>query len=116
MVNSYDNTIVYLDNFINIIIKEIEKKDSKTLLIYLSDHGEILGENNLWLDAQKGKASENPAMLIWCSSKFNKEYPNIISNLKMNKNKKTDLDFFYNSILYLFKIENIPYDKNKVIF
>lgn len=116
MINSYDNTIIYLDYFINDIIKEIEKKNSKTLLIYLSDHGEILGENNLWLHAQKGKESENPAMLIWCSSKFKKEYPNIISNLKLHQNKKTDLDFFFNSVLDLYKIENIPYDKNKVIF
>ncbi|PKB15685.1 phosphoethanolamine transferase [Flavobacterium sp. 5] len=116
MINSYDNTILYLDYFINETIKELEKQNSNTILIYLSDHGEILGEENLWLHAQQGKASENPAMLIWCSSKFKKEYPNIISNLKSHQNLKTNLDFFYHSILNLYQIEGVPYDKSKVIF
>jgi len=116
MINSYDNTIVYLDYFINETIKEIEKTNSNTILIYLSDHGEILGENNLWLHAQKNKASENPALLIWCSAKFKKKYPNIISNLKSHQNKKIHLDFFFPSIIDLYKIDGIKYNKNKVIF
>lgn len=116
MINSYDNTIVYLDYFLNELIKHVEKQNSNTVIIYLSDHGEILGEDNLWLHAQKTKASENPALIMWYSNNFEKKHPKIIANLKSNQNKKIDLDFFFPSILYLYQIENISYDKKKVIF
>jgi lipid A ethanolaminephosphotransferase len=114
MINSYDNTILYLDYFINETIKHVEKFNSNTLIIYLSDHGEILGENNLWLHAQKGKESENPAMIIWYSDSFKEKHPTLITNLKSNKAKKINLDFFFPSIIDLYKIEGLQYDKEKV--
>ncbi len=115
MVNSYDNTILYLDYFINETIKHIEKYNSNTLVIYLSDHGELLGENDLWLHAQPGKETQNPAMLIWYSDKFEKKHRNLITGLKSNSGKKLDLDFFFPSIISLFEIEGIKYDKKKVL-
>ncbi|MGV3696150.1 phosphoethanolamine transferase [Flavobacterium sp.] len=116
MINSYDNTIVYLDYFINEVIAFVEKQNSNTVLIYLADHGEILGEDNQWLHAQNSKASENPALLIWYSDGFEKKYGGIVANLKSRQNNKTDLDFFFNSIIYFYKIQGIPYDRKKVIF
>lgn len=49
--NSYDNTILYTDHFINQTMKLLEDLPSTTAssLIYVSDHGESLGENNLYL-------------------------------------------------------------------
>jgi glucan phosphoethanolaminetransferase (alkaline phosphatase superfamily) len=113
MINSYDNTIVYLDNFINETIKQVEKYPSNTLVIYLSDHGELLGENNLWLHAQKGESVSNPAMLVWYSEGFKKKHPTIIHNLELNRTKKINLDFFFPTIVNLFDINGIKYDSNK---
>lgn len=115
MINSYDNTIVYLDYFLNKTIQQVEKYSSNTLIIYLSDHGELLGENNLWLHAQPGKESEHPAMLLWYSDTFEKKHHEWVSKLQLNKDKKINLDFFFPSILNLFKIEGIPYDKTKAL-
>jgi lipid A ethanolaminephosphotransferase len=49
--NSYDNTILYTDYFIDQTISLLEglKADTTTSLFYVSDHGESLGENNLYL-------------------------------------------------------------------
>lgn len=116
MINSYDNTIVYMDYFVNETIKLVEKQNSNTLIIYLSDHGELLGEDNLWLHAQPGKASENPAMIVWYSNQFKNKYPKVVSNLKSHQTQKLDLDFFFHSILDLYQIKGIPYDQKKVIF
>jgi lipid A ethanolaminephosphotransferase len=116
MINSYDNTILYLDYFINETIKYVESKNSNSIIIYLADHGELLGENNKWLHAQNEKASQNPAMLIWYSEKFKQQNKAIISRLESHQNQKIPLDFFFNSILELYKIEGIPYDKQKAIF
>ncbi len=116
MINSYDNTILYLDFFINQTIAEIEKTKSNTILIYLSDHGEMLGENNQWLHAQDNKFLTNPAMIIWYSDQFYKKNKEIVESLESNRLKKTDLDFFFHSILDLYQINNIDFKKSKSIF
>jgi len=89
---------------------------SKTILIYLSDHGEILGENGKWLHAQEDDASKNPAMIIWYSDEFNYSYPELVSALRENSTKNISTDFFYHSILDLFKVQNFEYNKRKSIF
>lgn len=116
MINSYDNTILYLDSFLNNLISIIKEKQSKTLLIYLSDHGELLGENGNWLHAQDGEASKNPAMVIWYSESLKNDYPNLINNLKLHSSKKIPTDFFYHSILDLIGTKNLNYNKNQSIF
>lgn len=49
--NSYDDTILYTDYFINQTMNLLEKLPDGTQasLLYISDHGESLGENNLYL-------------------------------------------------------------------
>lgn len=116
MVNSYDNTILYLDYFLDAAIGEIEKNDSETLLIYLADHGEMLGENNMWLHAQPGNGVANPAMLIWYSDGFAEKHPEIVGKLVSAKNGTVKLDFLFPSILGLYGIGNVPYDGAKSIF
>jgi glucan phosphoethanolaminetransferase (alkaline phosphatase superfamily) len=116
MINSYDNTILFLDSFISDIINTVKKSERNTLLIYLSDHGELLGENGKWLHAQEDGASENPAMFIWYSDQLNNSYPELIEALKENSLKNIPTDFFYHSILDLNKVQNIDYKKEKSIF
>ena len=116
MINSYDNTLMYLDYFINETIKLVEKENSNTLLIYLSDHGEMLGKNGLWLHAQSDKELMNPALILWYSDKFKEKNPTVITQLQANRSKKIALDFFFQSILDLFKIEGIDYKKDNLIY
>ncbi|RXP45875.1 phosphoethanolamine transferase [Lutibacter sp. HS1-25] len=116
IINSYDNTILYLDNFLNNVIHKIKKSKSKTILIYLSDHGEILGENGKWLHAQGDDASTNPAMFIWYSDSFKQTYPEKIKNLQLNASKQITTDFFFHSILDLIEIQNFNYEKSQSIF
>lgn len=50
LVNAYDNTIVYTDYILHSIIEELNQlKDYKSTMIYVSDHGESLGEKNLYM-------------------------------------------------------------------
>lgn len=116
LINSYDNTIVYLDYFLNELIKKLKKSNKKTILIYLSDHGEVLGENGKWLHAQGNDASKNPAMFIWYSDQFKKEFPEKVSSLLEKKNDTIATDFLYHSILDLSEIRNFEYDKKESIF
>ena len=116
IINSYDNTILYLDYFLNNLIEKLKKSSKKTILIYLSDHGEILGEDGRWMHAQNHKASKNPAMLVWFSSNFEKNSPLKISNLKAKKKDSITTDFLFHSILDIAKIENFNYIKSQSIF
>lgn len=49
--NAYDNAILYTDHFLAKTIELLKKNDDKfeTALFYVSDHGESLGENGLYL-------------------------------------------------------------------
>jgi len=116
LINSYDNTVLYLDNFLYKLILNLKKSRTETILIYLSDHGEILGENGKWLHAQNDKASTNPAMLVWYSNEFEKAHPDKVKNLKNNASTRITTDFFFNSILDLIDVENFNYIKSKSIF
>ncbi len=53
LVNTYDNTIAYTDYVLSRIITELvvisESQDVKTSMIYVSDHGESLGESGVYL-------------------------------------------------------------------
>jgi len=50
VVNAYDNTIAYSDRVLNALIETLSRhRAHHTALIYLSDHGESLGEMGLYL-------------------------------------------------------------------
>jgi lipid A ethanolaminephosphotransferase len=50
LINAYDNTIVYTDYILSKIIDDLkELKDFKSSMIFISDHGESLGEKNLYM-------------------------------------------------------------------
>ena len=51
ITNVYDNTIAYTDFVISQLINKLQKyrDDYNVALMYMSDHGESLGENGLYL-------------------------------------------------------------------
>ena len=50
ITNTYDNTIRYVDGFIERVIARLAReKDWKSSVFYVSDHGESLGENGIYL-------------------------------------------------------------------
>ncbi|WP_280546998.1 MULTISPECIES: phosphoethanolamine--lipid A transferase [unclassified Halomonas] len=50
IVNSYDNAILYTDSVLDDLIGVLEQQPSlATAMLYVSDHGESLGENGIYL-------------------------------------------------------------------
>lgn len=50
IVNAYDNTILYTDHVLAEAINMLERQDKAiATMVYMSDHGESLGENGLYL-------------------------------------------------------------------
>lgn len=112
--NSYDNTVLYFDNFLSKVIEKL--KNNNAVIFYVSDHGESLGENGIFLH---GTAIENAPdeqrkvpMIVWMSDKFIKNNPNefvkIKKNNKLNREGKLSVkhDHFFHSILGCTKIKS----------
>ncbi|KAA0914086.1 phosphoethanolamine transferase [Psychrobacter sp. ANT_WB68] len=51
VINGYDNAIRYTDYFLNATIDKLKtyEQDYDVVMVYISDHGESLGENNVYL-------------------------------------------------------------------
>ncbi|HIF9309104.1 TPA: phosphoethanolamine transferase [Photobacterium damselae] len=79
IVNSYDNTILYTDYVIDQLIQKLKgySKEYNTALFYISDHGESLGEDGLYLHgtpyALAPKYQTTVPMMIWMSKGFEQD-------------------------------------------
>lgn len=76
LFNAYDNSIIYTDYFLNKTINILKDMDIPSMMIYISDHGESLGEYNLYLHGTPYSIApdfqKNIPFLIWKSNDFNK--------------------------------------------
>jgi lipid A ethanolaminephosphotransferase len=74
--NSYDNAILYTDYFLAEVIQFLKKYDGdyETAMLYVSDHGESLGENGVWLHAapyiMAPKAQTHVPAILWLGQHF----------------------------------------------
>jgi len=97
IINSYDNTILYMDFFIHSIIGRL--RDKNAIMIFLSDHGESLGENNTWLHAVDSSPIHNPACMVWMSPAYKKNHPEIYNRALQNQKRRFHTDFIFPSML-----------------
>lgn len=71
IINAYDNTILYTDYFLAETIKLLKEYDRKhqTMMLYVSDHGESLGEKGIYLHGapfmMAPEAQINVPLFIW---------------------------------------------------
>ncbi|MCC8145775.1 MAG: phosphoethanolamine transferase, partial [Bacteroidales bacterium] len=114
MINSYDNTILYTDYFISKVINEL--KDKNAIVFYLSDHGEALGEEGIWLHAANVYSTHYPACFVWMSDIYKMEYPDKYNAAKKNKEAFFRTDFLFPSILEAAGIESDVVNKSLSIF
>lgn len=116
--NSYDNTILYTDYFLSEIIARI--KDENSLMIYLSDHGESLGENGMFShghDAKLAPQETHIPMIWWASDKFlaNPENSKNFSILRNNRQKFVDQSYIFHSILDCIGVESSGINQKKSV-
>ena len=104
MINSYDNTILYLDFFLNKVIQRLKKEKGPTAMLYVSDHGELLGEDGRYLHAQGGDVLKNPAYILWFSESYKSKYPAIVSEISEITNEQITTDDVYYRVLKILGI------------
>jgi lipid A ethanolaminephosphotransferase len=75
VVNAYDNTILYTDHLLSEVINLLRKiPDAASMMMYISDHGESLGEHGLYLHgtpyALAPDVQKDIPYIIWMSDSF----------------------------------------------
>ena len=72
LINAYDNTILYTDYLVNEVIESMKSlTDYRSCVMFISDHGESLGENNLYMHgvpmAMAPKEQVEIPFIVWTS-------------------------------------------------
>jgi glucan phosphoethanolaminetransferase (alkaline phosphatase superfamily) len=114
MINAYDNTVLYTDYFIYSLINRL--RDKNAVLIYLSDHGEALGENGKWLHAIDAPEVHSTACFFWLSPQYKALHAEKYDALQANRNRHYSTNFLFHTILESAGIESDVVEKQKSLF
>jgi glucan phosphoethanolaminetransferase (alkaline phosphatase superfamily) len=97
--NAYDNAMHFLDDFMGQLIKRVETRNA--LVLYVSDHGESLGEGGKFLHHLGSEEPEQNrvAMLAWASAQFREKHAESWKALSENASKKLSHDHLFHSVL-----------------
>lgn len=121
--NVYDNTILYTDHFLSQTIELLKRNQDKvdTSMIYVSDHGESLGENGVYLHAAPyaiaPSAQTHVPMVMWFGNQT-LEDASIDRSCLAAKQNQPDLshDYMFHSVLGLLGVNTTEYQPALDIF
>ncbi len=109
--NAYDNAILYTDYFLSKVIEFLkENSDFKTTMFYISDHGESLGENGLYLHGMPYFMAPDAQIHVPAVFWFGDN--NKIKNLIGLRDNSYSHDNIFHTVLGLMEIETNVYDRN----
>ena len=119
LLNAYDNSILYTDYFLNKTIDLLASLEGiPSTLMYVSDHGESLGEFGLYLHGTPYSFApdfqKKVPFMVWLSDDFQalKAYKNIPT---LNNNKHSQANIFH-SVLGALGVESEIYDKKLDVY
>lgn len=118
IINTYDNIILYTDYFLDKVITQLENNSEKyqTAMIYVSDHGESLGEHGIYLHAMPywlaPQEQTHIPFIFWASRDFHVDRERLNAIQQQNFSH----DNLFHSLLGLFKIQTIAYNRSLDMF
>jgi lipid A ethanolaminephosphotransferase len=113
--NAYDNAILYTDYFLSEVISFLKQNDDnfEAAMFYVSDHGESLGENGLYLHGLPNiiapDTQRHVPAIVWLGKHF---YDMDIQSLAKKQNRKYTHDNVFHTLLGFMEIESSVYDQN----
>ncbi len=114
LINSYDNTIVETDYFLWNVIGRIKGRNA--VMIYISDHGEALGENGNYLHGGDYPQLHNPAMLVWYSHSYAATFPEKTNAVKEQRNISASTDIIFHSVVDAASLKTDAVDLSLSVF
>ena len=117
-INAYDNTILYLDYFLNELIEYVDGLNRSAVIVYMSDHGESFWEDDRKLSLhgsyEISKYEFHVPMLVWYSDEYQLNNSQKVENIKQNKAKTISSDAIFYSMLDIAGIKEVT-DSTKSI-
>jgi lipid A ethanolaminephosphotransferase len=113
VVNAYDNTIAYTDHFLAETIGWLKKQKGAGAMVYVADHGESLGENNLYLHglpyAIAPDVQKRVPWITWTSPAFDQQRGLRKSCLQDKKTSPISHDHYFHSVLGIAGVRSVEY-------
>lgn len=119
LINTYDNTILYTDDVVSRTIDKLKARDGKfnTALVYLSDHGESLGESGIYLHGTPYMLAPSQQthipFLFWLSKDYQQNYA-VNQDCLAKKAVSSDVsqDNIFSTMLGMMNIKTSVYQSN----
>lgn len=114
--NAYDNAILYTDYFLSKVIKFLKNYSNQfeTAMVYISDHGESLGENGVYLHGlpyfMAPAEQIKVPMIMWFGGELRKDLD--FASLKKRTQNSYSHDNIFHTMLGIMEVESSDYDKN----
>lgn len=121
IVNAYDNATLHTDAFLARTIRYLADQNGRdAAMIYLSDHGESLGENGLFLHgvpyAIAPKTQLRVPMVMWLSPGFAASRGIDTACLRREAGQPASHDNLFHSVLGLMQVGTSVYDPARDLF
>lgn len=122
IVNAYDNTIRYTDHVLALLIDLLQKnaETRDTALIYMSDHGESLGENGVYLHGfpyiLAPEEQKHVPFVAWFSAPFSEHQHLDVNCVGEHRKEHYSHDNLFDTLLGLFDVETSVYRADHDIF
>ncbi|MGL4205206.1 MAG: phosphoethanolamine transferase [Aeromonadaceae bacterium] len=121
ITNAYDNTILYTDHVLAKLITLLKQQSHyNTAMWYMSDHGESLGENNLYLHgapySMSPETQRHIPMLQWISEGFAAQRGLDLTCLRQQASQPASHDNLFHSVLGILDIHTSVYQPKLDLF
>ena len=120
MVNAFDNTIVYTDHVLAETIGWLKRRKGPGAMVYVSDHGESLGENNLYLHGLPYRVApevqKRVPWITWLSPAFEQDRRLSLRCLQDKVMEPLTHDHYFHSVLGLSGVQTQFYRKELDIY
>ncbi len=118
IVDAYDNSILYTDWFLSELISMLSARNTHTALLYASDHGEnLLDDDRQLLGHTRGTEYDlSTSSFIWLSEEVRKRHPTWVSNLEHHATLPLSLSNLSHSMLELADIHAPALDLRMSVF
>ncbi len=114
IINHYDNAVLYNDFIVYTFIKELQKTNNKSALLYVSDHGENLFDGNDFFGRSEEvltKSMFEIPFVLWTSKDF--MFP---KDFDFQPQRKFMADHIYESIGHVFGVMHKKMERSNSVF
>lgn len=117
IVNAYDNALLYTDHILARTIAFLKDREASfdTAMLYVSDHGESLGEKGLYLHGMPysiaPKEQTQVPMVWWLSPGFMRSFGLDVDCLAAQTAKPWGHDQLFHSVLGLLQVDTSVYER-----